>query len=121
MNTLIWVLQGVLGFVFLMAGGMKLAQPRAKVIASGGKWAEDFSAPAIKLIGLGEVLCALGIILPKALGMGSADMASMASAIGIMVFMAGAFFTHLKRKEMPFLGVTGAFFAMAAVVTYLAR
>ncbi len=50
-NTVLVAVQGVLAFVFLMAGAMKLAQPREKVIASGGKWAEDFSAPMIKAIG----------------------------------------------------------------------
>jgi VIT1/CCC1 family predicted Fe2+/Mn2+ transporter len=119
MNILIWVLQGLLGFVFLMAGGMKLAQSREKVIASGGKWAEGFSGSAVKLIGAGEVLCAVGIVLPKLLGMEQMAYLSCASAVGIMVFMAGAFYTHLKRKEPPFLAVTAVFLLMALTVAWL--
>ncbi|MGZ3699889.1 MAG: DoxX family protein [Bdellovibrionota bacterium] len=113
-NTVLMVMQGILAFVFLMAGSMKLIQPRKKVIASGGKWAEDFTAPAIKMIGAGEVLCALGIIVPQLMGHG--DYVTSAAAAGIAIFMGGAFYTHLRRKESPFLLVTGVFFALAVAV-----
>ena len=119
MNTFSWIIQGILGFVFLMAGGMKLAQPSEKVIASGGKWAEDFSASTIKLIGLGEVFCAFGIVVPKLLGLEIATYLTLASAVGIMAFMAGAFVTHFRRKETPFLAVTGVFFALATAAAWL--
>lgn len=117
MNTLIWIVQGLLTFAFLMAGAMKLAQPREKVIASGGKWAEDFSQPAIKLIGAAEVLLALGVSMPMFFNFGPAVLTSL-SAAGIAAIMVGAFVTHLRRKETPFLFVTGVILLLAVFVAY---
>src|SRR4051794_38726665 len=114
MNTVSWILQGVLCFVFFMAGAMKLAQTRKKVIASGGKWAEDFTGPTIKLIGAGEVLIAVGLVVPKLLGLEMGATLVSFAALGAMVIMGGAFFTHLRRKETPFLAVTGVIFALGA-------
>lgn len=116
MNTLLNIFQGLLTFVFLMAGGMKLAQPRDKVIASGGKWAEDFSAGTIKAIGLGELICGLAVFLPQLLGYGT--LVTTGAAGGIAFFMAGAFYTHLRRKEYPFLIVTGVLLLLAVSVGY---
>ena len=41
------------------AGVMKLSRKRDAIISSGMGWANDFSQPAIKLIGLAEVAGAL--------------------------------------------------------------
>lgn len=98
-----------------MAGVMKIMQTRQKVITSGGKWAEDFSENSIKIIGVTEAALAAGIIVPHLLD--RPVIYTVASAVGIAVVMAGAFFVHLRRKEYPFLAVTGLFFALAAVVT----
>ncbi len=117
MDTLTWVLQGLLAVAFLMAGGMKLAQSKEKVIASGGKWANDFGPATIKVIGVVEILCALGISLPKLLGHGY--LLTSFSAMGLMAIMVGAFVTHLRRKETPFLFVTAILFCIAAAVAYL--
>jgi hypothetical protein len=116
METLTWILQGVLAVVFLLAGSMKLIQTKAKVMASGGKWAEDFSPMSIKVIGAAEVLLAIGVIVPRLLGHG--HVLTSASAAGIGLVMVGAFFTHFRRKEYPFLLVTGTFFLVAALVIY---
>lgn len=119
MTTINIILQGFLTFVFMLAGGMKLAQTREKVIASGGKWAEDFTEKNIKLIGLGEFLCACGVYMPQLLSMPHAGWIVTASAVGICIFMGGAFMTHLRRKEKPFLIITAVFFLMALGVIYL--
>ena len=55
-----WIVAGVLALMYLAAGGMKLAQPRQKLQASGMGFVEDFSAPSVKLVGAVEVLGALG-------------------------------------------------------------
>jgi hypothetical protein len=103
-NIGIWVAQGLLAFAFLAAGGMKLASPREKLIASGKSmaWAEDFSAGAIKTIAALEVLGAVGVILPAALGV--APVLSPIAAIGAALVMAGAVIVHLKRREAALLG-----------------
>lgn len=116
MDTLVWATQGLLSFVFLMAGLMKMIQSKDKVIASGGKWAEDFAPTLIKVIGIVEVVLAVGLTLPRILGHG--HVLTSASAAGLAVVMMGAFFTHLRRKEHLFLLVTGLFFILASLVCY---
>ncbi len=116
MNTAIWIIQGLLAFAFLMAGAMKLLQPKEKVIASGGAWAGDFSASNIKIIGGLEVLCGISVIVPKLLHHG--HYLTSIAASGIAILMAGAFYTHFRRKEYPFLLVTGILLLMALFVGY---
>lgn len=116
-NTLGWVLQGILCAAFLLAGSMKLLQTKDKVIASGGKWAEDFSQPAIRVIGVFEVIFAVGVLVPQFLAPESHLVTG--AAIGIMAVMAGAFFTHLRRKEPPFMVITAILFLMAGGVACL--
>lgn len=117
MTTTLWILQGVLAFVFLMAGIMKLMQPKEKVVASGGAWAADFEANHVKLIGAVELICAIGIIAPPLLHRGMHYITSTA-AMGLVVLMAGAIYTHFKRKEYPFMALNLVFLLMAFYVGY---
>ncbi|WP_428849368.1 DoxX family protein [Streptomyces cucumeris] len=64
MNTALWIISGVLALLFVMAGLMKISQPREKLAASGMAWAEDFSLGSVRAIGAVEVLGALGLVLP---------------------------------------------------------
>ncbi len=61
-------------------------------------------------------MLAAGVIVPHLLG--QPEIVTAAAAGGIAVVMAGAFYTHLRRKEIPFLPVTGVFFLLAAFVAY---
>jgi hypothetical protein len=116
-NIAIWIAQGLLAFAFLAAGGMKLASPREKLIASGKSmaWAEDFSATSIKLIGTAEVLGAVGVVLPAAVGI--APVLSPIAAIGLAVVALGAVVVHLRRRE---LGVVGAPLLLCLIAIFVA-
>ncbi len=50
MNIALWIVQGLLALIFLMAGGMKLMQPTEKM-AEKMAWVEDFSQGTIRGIG----------------------------------------------------------------------
>lgn len=110
MNYALWGLQGLLAFAFFMAGANKLAQPREKLVAQPMMaWANDFSATQIKLIGLAEVLGAIGLIAPYATGI--LPVLTPVAAAALALLMAGATATHLRRKEA---------FAPSAVLALLA-
>jgi hypothetical protein len=97
-----WIVAGIVAFVFFALGLMKLTSPRAKLIANPqAGWANDFTEPQIKLIGLAEFLGSAGLILPPAFGV--AKWLHIPAAIGLIVLMLGAISTHLRRKEPPFL------------------
>jgi uncharacterized membrane protein YphA (DoxX/SURF4 family) len=116
MNIALWIIAGLLAVAFLASGAMKLAQPRQKLTASGMGWAEDFTAGTVKGIGALEVLAAVGLILPAALGI--APVLVPLAAAGLALLMAGAFIMHVRRHEAQGMVVTLALLALAALVVW---
>lgn len=112
MNTVLWILQGILAAAFLGAGFMKLTQPREKLEANMG-WVNDFASGRVKAIGLLEMLAGLGLILPAVLDI--APVLTAWAAIGLMVLMIGAAVTHARRKEPLMIFPTLILAALAAV------
>ena len=117
MNIVLWIIAGLLALAFAAAGLMKLAQPRAKLAASGMAYAEDFSDGAMKGIGALEVLGALGLILPAALGV--AEILTPLAALGLALVMAGAVVVHLRRGESKAIGAPIVLGLLALVVAVL--
>jgi len=107
-----WIIAGITAFAFSATGLMKLLTPRAKMLANADDpqfaWANDFTEPQIKLIGLAELLGAAGLILPPAVGV--AKWLRIPAAIGLILLMLGGALTHRRRKE-PFFPplIPGAF------------
>ena len=98
MGIAYWIVAGLAAFAFFGSGLMKLTSTREKLLANKNMgWAQDFTTPQIKLIGLAEVLGALGLILPHAFSI--AEGLSKAAAVGLFLIMVGAANTHRKRKE----------------------
>lgn len=122
MNVVLWIITAVLALLFLAAGTMKIAQPKAKLAAAGQGWVEDFSDGAVKRIGLLEILAAFGLILPPLLGI--ATVLVPAAAAGLFVLMTGAAITHGRRHETPnviinvVLAILAAGVAIARIGTY---
>jgi uncharacterized membrane protein YphA (DoxX/SURF4 family) len=119
MNVVLWIIAGLLAAAFAGAGLMKLAQPRAKLAASGMAWTEDFSDGQVKGIGTVEVLGALGLILPAALGI--AEILTPLAAAGLALTMVGAAITHLRRHEgsmVPINVVLGGLALFVAVMRF---
>ena len=116
MNTAVWIAQGLLAVAMLAAGGMKLAQSKEQLVASGSMdWTEDFPEPQIKGIGTLEVLAALGLILPALLDI--APVLVGVAAVGVVLLMLGAAATHLRRKEGQMVPVT---LVIAAIAVFIA-
>jgi uncharacterized membrane protein len=111
MNVLLWVVAGFLAFAFLLTGLLKLTRTREQLVGTGLGWAEDFSAPTVKLIGTLEVLAAIGLVLPAVTGI--AVWLVPAAAIGLVLVMLGAIAVHARRKE-PTLVVINAVLAFLA-------
>ncbi len=69
MNAFVWVLQGLLAFAFMSAGGLKVLRSKDAITANPRMgWARRLSAAQIKLFGAAEVLGALAIVEPWATG-----------------------------------------------------
>jgi uncharacterized membrane protein YphA (DoxX/SURF4 family) len=116
MNVVLWIIAGVLAAGFAAAGTMKLTQPKAKLATAGLTWTEDFSAGSVKIIGLLEILAALGLILPAALGI--APVLVPLAAVGLVAVMAGAALTHARRHESQLIVINAVLLLLAAVVVW---
>jgi hypothetical protein len=100
MNTLLWIVQGLLAFMMLMPGALKLTNDNAQLKAKGNgrmDWADDVSGSNMKLIGLVEVAAAFGLILPMLLNI--LPMLTPLAAVGVIMTMLGAIALHVKRKD----------------------
>jgi hypothetical protein len=116
MNLTLWIIAGLLAGIFLASGVVKVIQPKEKLAASGFGVLEDFSAGAVKAIGVLEILAAVGLILPAAL-----DIASVLvplAAVGLELLMAGAVIAHLRRHETQAIVVPLALLAVAVLVAW---
>jgi uncharacterized membrane protein YphA (DoxX/SURF4 family) len=116
MNITLWIIAGLLAAVFLASGAMKLAQPKEKLVASGMGALEDFSAGAVKAIGALEILAAVGLILPAALGI--APILVPLAAVGLVLLMVGAIIMQLRRHEAQAIMVNLVVIALAVLVAW---
>lgn len=116
MNVALWIVAGVLAVAMFGSGLMKAVQPREKLVKSGMGWAEDFSPNTVKLIGVAEVLGALGLILPALLDI--APILVPLAATGLAVTMAGAVIVHVRRKEYQAIAPSAVFLLMALFVAW---
>ncbi len=115
MNSLLWILQGLLAFVFLTAGGLKVVRPKDKIDANPRMgWATGLSATQVKLLGAVEVLGALGLVEPWATGI--APVLTPIAAVGFFVLMLGAAAIHARRNEPSTVTTTLA--VMAVLVAF---
>ena len=112
-ETVVWILQVVVALAFGMAGIMKLTQPKAK-LQERMDWVDDFSQNQVRLIGLVELLGAIGVILPVLLNV--LPILAPLAAAGLTLTMLGAALVHLRRQEYPMIGINVVLGLLAALV-----
>ena len=119
MTIALWIVQGLLGLIFVITGSFKLFQTKEKIIESGGTWAEDFEPRIIKMIAGVELISGVSVIVPRLLGHG--HYLTFMGAVCIAIIMTGSLYTHLRRKEFPHAMVNLVFLLMALFVAYAGR
>jgi hypothetical protein len=115
-NIALWIVQGLLAVVFGGSGVVKATRDRKRLVDDGITWVEDFSASAVKAIGVLEILAAVGLILPAATGI--APVLTPLAAVGVALLMVGAAVVHFRRGEIGFIGVIAVLFVAAAFVAW---
>jgi hypothetical protein len=117
MTIAYWITAGLLAFLYLAAGGMKLGRPAAALASAGMGWAVDFPTVTVKLVGVVEVLGAIGVVLPMALNY--APVLSPVAALGLVAVQVGAVITHLARHETKAIGMNIGLLLLALAVAIL--
>lgn len=102
MNIALWIAQGLLAAMYLMAGSMKTFQTvKAK---EQFPWAKNRSENFVRFIGSSELLGALGLILPMLTGI--LAWLTPIAAVGLSLIQLLAIFTeHLPKKEFNVIPV----------------
>lgn len=114
MNLVLWILQFVLGAMFIMAGATK-AFAYDKALASL-PWVKDVSHSLVSFIGISEFLGGIGLILPAATKILPVLTPVAAMGLALVMLLATAF--HLSRGEYAAVGFTLALGLAAAFVAY---
>jgi uncharacterized membrane protein YphA (DoxX/SURF4 family) len=99
----LWAAQGLLATMLLIAGFMKATQPINQLVTSM-PWAADMSPVLFRIIGVIDILGALGLILPSALRI--YPKLTVYAALGIILLMLGASKTHYDYGEYTKIGAT---------------
>jgi putative oxidoreductase len=111
----LWVVQGLLGAMFLAIGAMKATQP-IPVLANTLGWPAAVPAPLVRVIGIAELLGGLGLILPAATGV--KPMLTPLAGVGLaMVTLLAAIF-HIRRGELGALPLPLVLGGLAAFVAW---
>jgi uncharacterized membrane protein len=113
MNGTLWTLQGLLALIFLVTGAVKIVLPKERLVTYMG-WVENVSQSAVRLVGVVEILGAMGLILPSLTGI--MPWLTPLAAAGLTLTMVGASLTHYRRSEFSRIGMTTVLLLMALFV-----
>jgi uncharacterized membrane protein YphA (DoxX/SURF4 family) len=95
MNTALWIVQGLLAALFFAAGAFKVTQyDKANKAMS---WVRHVPRGFVTLVGVLEVLAAIGLVVPWATGV--MPWLTPLAALGLVLTMIGAIFTHIRLHE----------------------
>jgi hypothetical protein len=112
-----WIVAGVLALVYLFAGGTKLVWSHAQLEQSGMTWAAGANPAVVKLVGIVEILGALGLILPPLLS--TAAFLAPLAAIGLILVQAVAIGIHMQMRDLKSLPVNITLLLLGFVAAWL--
>lgn len=75
---------------------MKVTKPKVE-LAVKMAWVNDFNPTSIRLVGLLEILAAIGLVAPMVTGI--LPILTPLAAAGLILTMVGAALLHLRRNE----------------------
>ncbi|MEP7294520.1 MAG: DoxX family protein, partial [Chloroflexota bacterium] len=119
MDTVITVIQVLLGLLVTVGGLAKLALPYAKYSQIPAvAWSKEFKPWHLKLMGVLEVSGGVGLLVP--LFLPALTTLTPLAAVGVALYMSGAMATHLRRSEYPYMvGNLMVFLVPALFVAYV--
>jgi hypothetical protein len=113
LNIILWLLQVLLAMAFLAHGWLFLSPPATMV--------EQMNAaipPALRIvIGLAEVLAAIGLILPAVTRILPSLVSAAAAGLTVVMICATVF--HIARGELSSAAITAVLLALVTFVAYM--
>jgi uncharacterized membrane protein len=117
MTVAYWIVATLLALLYLYSGGLKMLRSPDQLRPMMG-WVDALPLRLVRVIGVLEVLGALGLILPPLTGI--AAPVALAAAIGLVLIQVGGISLHLRRGEAKLIGLNVALLVLAGVEIWLA-
>jgi uncharacterized membrane protein YphA (DoxX/SURF4 family) len=114
-DVVLWILQVLLALLFVMHGRMMISPPE-KLPSQGLAYIQDLPSNLRRLIGILEILAAIGLILPMLLNI--LPVLTPLAALGLVFIMGGAAIYHIPRKEYSNIVLNLVLLVLAAFVAY---
>jgi putative oxidoreductase len=111
----LWVVQSLLGALFIAVGTMKATQPIAVLVDALG-WPAAVPVALVRFIAVAELLGGLGLRLPAATRV--KPMLTPLAGLGLAIDMLLATIFHITREEFGALGIPLALGGLAAFVAW---
>jgi uncharacterized membrane protein YphA (DoxX/SURF4 family) len=116
MNIALWIVQGLLAAMYLVAGTMKTFQTASYKANKMSAWAQDRSNGYLRFIGVSELLGAVGLVVPMLTG--TLPWLTFLAALGLTIVQLLAILTvHVPRKEYQVVPMNAVLLALAVFVT----
>lgn len=115
LHITLWIAQGLLAAMFIMAGFSKVMQPIEQLSAMA-PWTSHVPAAFVRFIGTVEFLGGLGLILPAALRI-KPELTAWA-AVGLATVMIMAMGYHIFQGEAEVIGINIILALAAAFVAW---
>ena len=116
MNTVLWILQGILCIKLLTAAYSHAFRPNAETFARGMERLGGAAQPLLILIALGTFGAAIALVLRAVVKVPPWLTPAAAALLAVMMLAATGF--HLACRETPNVWVSLILFAIAAFVAY---
>jgi hypothetical protein len=113
-----WIAAALLAFVYLFVGGTKIFRRKAALEASGMAWVHNVHPGIPKVVGVVEVLGALGVLLPPLVA-GLPIILAPLAAIGLVLVQGVAIGVHMRMNDVKSLPVNVLLFLLALAVAFL--
>lgn len=113
MNLALWIVQALVALVVTGTGALKAFTPKEKLEVKM-RWARTWDPARIKLLGLAEMLGAVGLVVPGWTGI--VPILTSVAAACLAVLMAGAVKAHVDLKEPSYVpAVVGVLCLLIAI------
>jgi len=114
-NIALWIAQGLLAVMFIMAGIMKATQPIEALVESL-PWVTSTPLGLVRFIGISELLGGLGLLIPSIFRF--KPFLTVWAALGLALIMVLAAGFHASRGEFPNIGMNVVLIGIALFIVW---
>jgi uncharacterized membrane protein YphA (DoxX/SURF4 family) len=114
-NIVLWVAQGLLAVMFIMAGMMKASQPIA-ALAESLPWVTSTPIGLVRFIGISELFGGIGLLLPSVFRI--KPLLTVWAALGLALVMVLAAGFHASRGEYSNIGMNIVLIGVALFIAW---